>query len=68
MFGRQIDYPIDLRLGRPDQESGDQDKTEYVQRLQARLDRGSCVSPWEHEVREREAQAVLRSQGTESWL
>ena len=39
MFGRQIDLLIDLRLGRPEQESGDQNKTEYVQRLQARLDR-----------------------------
>ena len=39
MFGRQIDLPIDLQLGRPEQDSGDQNKTEYVQRLQARLDR-----------------------------
>ena len=39
MFGCQIDLPIDLRLGQPEQESGDQNKTEYVQRLQARLDR-----------------------------
>ena len=33
MFGRQIDLPIDLQLGRPEQESGCQNKTEYVQRL-----------------------------------
>ena len=39
MFGRQIDLPIDLQLGRPEQESGYQNKTEYVQHLQARLDR-----------------------------
>ena len=39
MFGRQIDLPIDLQLGRPEQESGYQNKTEYVQTLQARLDR-----------------------------
>ena len=39
MFGHQIDLPIDLRLRRPEQESGDQNKTEYVQRLEARLDR-----------------------------
>ena len=38
MFGRQIDLLIDLRLGRPEQESGDQNKTEHVQCLQARLD------------------------------
>ena len=39
MFGRQIDLPIDLQFGRPEQESGDQGKTEYVHRLQARLER-----------------------------
>ena len=39
MFGRQIDLPIDLQLGRPEQESGYQSETEYVQYLQARLDR-----------------------------
>ena len=39
MFGYQIDLLTDLQLGRPEQESGDQNKTEYVQRLQARLDR-----------------------------
>ena len=39
MFGGQIDLPIDPQLGRPEQDSGDQNKTEYVQRLQARLDR-----------------------------
>ena len=39
MFGRQIDLPIDLEFGRPDQESANADKTEYVHRLQARLDR-----------------------------
>ena len=33
MFGRQIDLPIDLQLGRPEQESGYQNKTEYVQHL-----------------------------------
>ena len=37
MFGCQIDLPIDLQLGQPKQESGDQNKTEYVQHLQARL-------------------------------
>ena len=35
MLGRQID----LQLGRPEQESGYQSETEYVQHLQARLDR-----------------------------
>lgn len=35
MFGRQIDLPIDVQFGRPKQKSGDQDKTEYVHRLQA---------------------------------
>ena len=39
MFGWQIDLPIDLQLQRPEQESGGQNKTEYVQRLHARLDR-----------------------------
>ena len=38
MFGRQIDLPIDLQLGRPEQESGYQNKTEYGQHLQGRLD------------------------------
>jgi len=33
MFGQQIDLPIDLQFGRPEQESGDQDKAEYVHRL-----------------------------------
>ena len=37
MFGRQIDLPIDLQLGRPEQENGYQNKT--VQHLQVRLDR-----------------------------
>ena len=38
IFGRQIDLPIGLQLGRPEQERGDQNKTEYLQGLQARLD------------------------------
>ena len=38
MFGCQIDRPIDLQLGRPEQESGYRGETEYVQHLQARLD------------------------------
>ena len=44
MFGRQIDLPIDLQLGRPEEDSGDQNKTEYVQCLQARLDRGHAFA------------------------
>ena len=38
MFRHQIDLLIDLQLGRPKQESGYQNKTVYVQHLQARLD------------------------------
>ena len=38
MFGWQINFPIDIQLGQPKQGSGDQNKTKYVQHLQARLD------------------------------
>jgi len=39
IFRRQVDLPIDLQLGRPEQENGDQKETEYVHCLQARSDR-----------------------------
>ena len=58
MFRCQIDLSIELQLGQLKPQSGDENKTQYVQHLQARLDRV-------HDVRERKAQAVLGSQGTD---